>query len=503
VLSTPYPRFARRVLAGLLALAPAQAFAHGGTWRADQVLVEPGNPSRVVLASDAWGVIETQDHGATWGWVCAEAYGAVSFNVERVPMVLLPGGTLLATRGFDGLYRAEGSLCDPAPVGFFTSKGRCGAGDCIAVDVARGSDSAGAALVLTTSARAQGGVANLLWHSSDAGRTWVGLPDTVPSDVAANSIAVAPSDPKKIYVAALPTDTPDVRVVLHTEDGGATWKKSPAVEAAVANGDSPPTLRVVAVHPTDARVAFFRLDAADVPPQIGADRLLVSTDGGATLRPVFQAIGNLPGFAFSADGATVFVAGALDGVHRGSLSEITAKGASAFVQVNKKPAWGLAVTGEGLVAGYDDFGVATEPRFSLGLSRDEGVTFSPLMVICDVGMEACPAGTQAANQCPAWFSGPGNYEYDFPDSVRCTSSRADAGSPTKKDGGAGGATGAGATGGAGGEPLGLPDAGSSSSGGKSSAGCGCTVAAAERPSSWLGASLGLVLLSGRRRARRR
>lgn len=485
-----------RAVVALLALAPAPAFAHGGTWRADQVLVEPGNPDHVVLCSDAWGIIETKDHGATWAWTCAEAYGAVSINLERVEVALLPGGTLLAARGFDGVFRAKGSLCDASPIAFFGATGRCGTGDCIAADVTRGADAAGAVLVLTTSARATGGVANLLWHSPDAGDTWAPLADSFPSDVAANSIAVAPSDPQRIYAAALPPDTPGVRTVLHTEDGGATWTKAPPVDASgVPDGEAAPVLRIAAVHPTDARIVFFWLDYADTPLKVGQDRLLMSSDGGTTLKEAFQGAGNLPGFAFSRDGASVFVGGPADGVHRAKVAEIASNGASSFVQVSTKPAWGLAVTAQGLVAGHDDFGSAAEPRFSLGLSRDEGATFSPLMVICDVGMQACPTGTRGADQCPGQFYGPGNYQLDFPMGPRCVSNGGDAGSRPPGDAGATVRVDAGI--GAGGGPA--VDAGKPSTGPKVSAGCGCTLASEGDASPWRSAVLALGLAAAWRR----
>lgn len=479
---TPPPHRAAR-LALALALAAPAAVAHGGLWRPDEVRVDPTDDAHVVVRSDVWGFVETRDGGATWRWLCAEAAGGDSIVVQRTPFVLLPGGGLLVGAGFSGVFRASGSLCESGAAPYFADAGRCGAADCLAMDIALESWSSPRALVLTAGQRAGGGYANLIFRTPDGGATWEALPDSLPRDVFASGLAVAPTDAGTLYVTVSTVAPPIELRLLRSRDGGRSWSES-ALPLTVPVGAPPVTVRPYGVSPRDRETVFLWADADGGDGTTKApDRLLVSTDGGASARVVFTAKDDLPGFAFAPDATAVFVGGTDDGLLSASLADLTGDAGGGFRIVNPEATWGLAFTRSGLLAGRQDYGGTDTRRMSLGLSRDRGASFEPALTVCDITPMQCPEGSRGARECTSLFYGTSNFQYDQ-QSLRCASADAgtpgiDAGAAFRVDGGR----------------L-APTAEHASS-------CGCRTAAAGPSQSAVAAGLSLVAVARRRRRSRR
>jgi hypothetical protein len=462
------------------------------------VLVEPGQPNHVVLRSDAWGIIETRD-GASWHWLCAEAYDGDSTTIEHRGMAMLPGGSLLVANASDGLWRSSADLCDFRPVGPFTERHACFGANCIVLDVTRAFDAERAALVVTEStyvADASVQPPNRLWHTPDGGATWDPDPARFPTALLVTGVAASPSDTQTIYATARPVPGSTL-IALASHDGGASWLQATPIDPTqFAVASTPPALRVQGVHPTNPAIAFFLLDFIDNSSlDRGPDRLYVSTDGGATLKLAFQAKANLQGLAFSGDGATVFIGGEKDGLLRASIADVGAKGNAAFTVVQSGGFCGLALTSEGLLAGHSDLDPVG--AFSLGLSTDSGATFHPRFQFCDVTLIACgsdASGGMCANEFYGYGPGGGNFELDFldPKVGRC---------PAKKDGGAPDAA-VKPVGDAGHTPSAV-DAGKRRSSSEASKGCGCSlpVGSAVLPPAWSWTALAFAV--ARRRKRRR
>ncbi len=375
------------------------------------------------------------------------------------------GGDAFVANDFNSVWRSKGSLCDFGPLPFFTTAGRCDGASCIVQDVARAWDGDQSVLAVTVNAGHDGGVSNLFWHSTDAGDSWTELPDGFPGNLAASTLAVAPSDPNQLYVGGFPVADSSTCVAVSSSDGGATWTTATSIDASGSTAYiGPPVLRIMGIHPTNPKMAFFRLDFTDQTPAIGLDQLYASFDAGKTLKLIFQAKGDLSGFAFSPDATSLFIGGSTDGLLRANVADLETKGAAAFQVVNTDPMWGLAWTPNGLLAGHDDFGAITSARYSLGLSTDEGVTFTPQLVICNVGLETCAQGTSGGS-CGSYFYGYSNFQQDFIlNAGRCPS----------RDAGTGDAA---APGDAGSTRV-VRDGGTSDAEklpSKGSSGCGCTV----------------------------
>jgi hypothetical protein len=201
---------------------------------------------------------------------------------------------------------------------------------------------------------------------------------------------------------------------LHrSADGGQTFEQS-TLPATIGPTDPRVRLRFYGVHPTDPRMVFLWLDAdwGDATRK-APDRMFVSFDGGATATETFVGTNDLPGFAISADGTTVFLGGTSDGLWSATIDDLRAGSADAFKRVDSGNTWALAFTDRGLYAGREEYVVeAGDQRMTLGLSKDNGVSFEPALVICDVAPAQCPAGIRSGDLTPGLYYGDGNFQFD-------------------------------------------------------------------------------------------
>src|SRR5688572_10417011 len=94
----------RIVLLSLLTTLPASA--NGRFPETNQLAVEAGNPDHAVVRA-TFGLLVTRDRGATWDFVCEDAFGPQDTDP---PLALLPGGVLVL--GLDhGVSRSDALGC--------------------------------------------------------------------------------------------------------------------------------------------------------------------------------------------------------------------------------------------------------------------------------------------------------------------------------------------------------------------------------------------------------
>lgn len=434
-------------LAALSITGPAAA--NGRYPAAGQIALHPSDPSAILVRA-TFGIVLTKDHGARWDWICEAAVG---FGGSEDPMISFTSdGTLLAAI-FEGLSVSHDRGCQWAFIGG-------GLTDHYVVDLAidKVDASKGVLLISNNTGQDDAGAPTFIgqvWETSDAGHTWAQAGIDLPSDFLGLTLDTAPSDPNRIYVSGRAGPPSYQGLILRSDDRGATWQSRP-----IPGSDDTRLPYIGAIDPKNPDVVYVRLDAG------GPDALAVTKDGGGTWSEVFtgqsQDPGDLLGFALSPDGAKIAIGGPKDGVWIAPSSTL------AFTQASSLHARCLTWSPAGLYACGDE---ATD-KLTVGLSTDEGKTFTSLMHLsAPCGPLACDPASSVSTACtqqwPATALTLG--------SVGCDGA-----------GGAGGSTGSGGGAGAGG----------------SSGGCSCGVPG-EGPASIAASAalLALCVAALRRRAR--
>jgi hypothetical protein len=436
------------------------------------ILLREGEPEHVVIGTRRGGYFITRDAGATWSWICEAGVG---YDDEEVyPGAFLGSGTLVVSTGFGGLaVSADGcgwSAWLPGEQPFVAD-----------VRVRRGPSRA--VVALEGRSDSGSGFVNQLWQSTDDARTWEALGPAFAPDTQAVSLGL--SDEGALYVA---TSGPAGAELLRSEDAAVSWQRALVTSEA---GVAP---RIIAASGGDASHVYLVLDAAQADGlETPGDRVVMSLDQGQTFLPLLQGEGDLSAWSLSLDGKRLVVGGHDDGIYLMSDADRAVAGATLqLVSPVRAHALAWGADQRLYAAGHE----ATD-GFSVGVSVDEGRSFSPFFALCQVtGPLACPAGSSVGELCSSSGETGWDVRREVADSSACT---ADDGTDV---GGAASSAGEGARG-----PASASGSDSSSGNGDDNAaavdsgGCGVSRGAAPGAASWL--SLGALgaWLRRRRRAR--
>ena len=364
----------RRALAGALGILGSRwagpALANGRFPAAGQIAVHPSDPSRLVVRA-TYGLLVTRDAGENWDWICEEGVGYG--GVEDPALAITGDGTLLAGV-FEGLSVAPGEACDFSFVGGELA-------DRYFIDVSVDRADPARAIALSSNGLTTNQFVVKLWESPDGGHSWDQAGVDLPTGFLGFNVDSAPSAPDRVYSSGS-LGAPDYTPTLaRSRDRGLSWQTRPIVAGGVDG-----VAYLSAVDPLDPDVVYVRLDGEP------ADSLVVSRNAGETWEVAFEAQGNLLGFALSPDGETVTVGGDTDGVWTAPASTL------AFEKVSEVGAECLTWAEAGLYACAREF----RDGFTVGLSTDEGRTFSPLMHLpCVRGPLACAPETSVGKVCRA------------------------------------------------------------------------------------------------------
>jgi len=355
------------------------AHAHGGPPRTRTIAFHPTDPD-VWVSQTTFGLVRTDDGGATWRWVCPQA---MRWDVGEDPVFLVTadGSTLGAL--FGGLTRGDADWCDwsfPEPDLERT----------VVIDVALDPGEPQRVLTVTSS----GGDDNGVFVSRDGGRTWTPGPSL--GRVLFESIDVAPSDPDRVYLSGvtLPRGNPDdpdyeprTALVYGSADGGQTFPEARRHEVPLGTEDR--AVEVLGVSPADPDVLFLHVRARE-----GDDQIFRSTDAGATFETVLRGE-QIFSFAVSDDGTSAWASGLDVGLQRSTDGGETFSPVDADLDTRC-----LAYrAGDGLFACGND----NVDGFALGRSADGGESFEPVFRHADVGgLVPCGETTTTGDLCAAW-----------------------------------------------------------------------------------------------------
>lgn len=447
------------VLALLLApiAAAGSAWANGKFPAAGQLVVDPGDPSHLVVRT-TFGLLTSRDAGETWGWICESAAG---YGGNLDPGIAVTGDGTVLVGLLDGLGYAQGDTCawhEASPI----------AGLAVADVSTEQADPA----VSVALAVAPATLATTVYRANNNGVTWGKLGEGLPLDFRGFTLDVAPSNPSRVYTSGLRLVSGKyVGTVVRSDDDGEHW-----TVLAVPGSDAGSVPYLAAVDPLNPDVVYLRLDGAP-------GRLLVSVDAGEQWTTVFTGAGFLKAFTLSPDGATALVGGDTDGIWRADTATL------AFEKIATTGALCLTWAAAGV------YGCAKEAAdgFMVGLSSDEGTSFTPLLhQPCISGPLACDPSTSVANKCPqAWPAIAAQIGAKYCGDAGVDGGDDDAGADASIE-----------------APDAADDAGAEepAGGGSSSAaepsGCGCRAAPASAPSV-MATGIAVAALALRRRSRRR
>ncbi|MDB4988004.1 MAG: hypothetical protein JWN04_3182 [Myxococcaceae bacterium] len=375
----------RRValLALSLWLLAASVQANGRMPGANDLVFNPGQPGRLV-ARATFGIVQSDDRGASWSWICEQAID-VSGVIADPPLGLTEDGSMVLLPPTGSALVSRDGGCSWLRVGAPLADKR---GADLTVDP---SDDR-RLLVLTSTLSAVdgsgfGSYENLVVETRDSTTSWQ-LLSTLPTDFEAETIEVASSDAQRLYVSG--SDTVDARlgVVFRSEDGGKSWTKS---TLALPAGTG--SLWISGIHPTDPDRVWLRVSARGDTLGLLPARLYLSTDKAQSFHMLASTSKGMFGFALSPDGASLAYGGPSDGLFVGP-----ADGTGAFAKRSSLGVRCLRWQKDGAL-----YVCASEPAdpFSIGVSSDQGASFRALYSLVDTCPAACAAGSSFALSCQA------------------------------------------------------------------------------------------------------
>ena len=311
-------------------------------------------PDEILLATN-FGVLTSEDAGATWIWSCEQPVNSYGRLYQMGPA---PAHRLYAV--------ANGKLVfsDDDACGWQVAGGALGAELCqdAFVDPTDGTRVLAAGLASGTA-----GVVYTVFESTDGGATFGRTLYTgAPGDLV-TGVEIAASDPMTIDLA-LSRGAAAAPTLARSSDGGATWQLAD-LTAALGAGQ----VRIVAIDPVDDDRVWLRWLGA------GGDALALATHGGATVAvPLSFDNGALVAFARTATG-TLLVAGTLAGAP--ALFRSTDGGATFAALPAPPHILALAERAGTVYAAVD---TAYEP-FAEATSTDEGTTWQPGLAFVERG----------------------------------------------------------------------------------------------------------------------
>jgi MYXO-CTERM domain-containing protein len=365
------------MLAALLALLARPARADGAFPDGQSIIVPGDRPEEILLATN-FGVLTSEDAGATWIWSCEQPVNSYGRLYQMGPA---PAHRLYAI--------ANGKLVfsDDEACGWQVAGGALGSELCedAFVDPTDGTRVLAAGLASGT-----GGAVYTVFESTDAGATFnQTLYTSAPGDLV-TGLEIAASDPMTIDLA-LSRGTAAAPTLARSSDGGATWQLAD-LTAALGAGQ----VRIVAIDPTDSDRVWLRWLGA------GGDALALATNGGATVAvPLSFDSGALAAFTRTATG-TLLVAGTVASAP--ALFRSTDGGAT-FVALAAPPHILALAERAGTV--YAAVDTAYEP-FAEATSTDDGTTWQPGLAFVNVAAIApclkgvCQTDCAARVQLQQW-----------------------------------------------------------------------------------------------------
>ncbi len=382
-------------LAAAFALIAPRARANGAF--PDEFSVHfPPNASQRILLGTNFGLLVSEDTGATWRYSC-EPYvttgSSAALSAENVNFYqITKDGVILAAS--NDITRSSDVGCTwPRSSGFV-------AGSIVADMFPDPND----ATLVYAIVYASDGSGSAIVASHDGGKAFDATRLHTTPDLL-KGIEASRSTPGVVYATQV-SAAGSSPTLLRSTDWGASWTALALTASALT------TPRILEVDPRDANTVYLRMYTGTT------DSIVVTTDGGHTFQTALAIQGFLTSFLHASDGA--LYAGMLEGnlyVRPAGATSFTLHPGPRLRCLGQRP-------GTSRVYACGDMFL---DGFSLGTSDDGGLTFQPLMKFTDLKGPLTCASVQTA--CAA--------HWDRIQQVLGIAGSADAGAPAP-DGGTSG-----------------------------------------------------------------
>ncbi|HZS40259.1 MAG TPA: MYXO-CTERM sorting domain-containing protein [Polyangia bacterium] len=387
---------ARTMLVVALGLAARAAHGDGAFPDSMAIFAPPDRPHQIVLATN-FGLVTTDDDGATWHLVCEQA---IASYVSAYQMSAPPDDALFADAPYGLAVSRDGGCTWTFAAGAF-------AGNEV-IDAFPDPTAANHVLAIARQVPDGGvGAYHAVFESTDGGRTFGAAPIFTGSPMTTlTGVENARADPRTIYLTMY-GETP-FQPLLARSVGGAPFQ---IIDDTAAPSDIP---RIAAVDPIDPRTLYLRTSGTT------GDRLAISHDGGDTLALPLALAGRMSAFLRRSSGTL------LVGTADTPSFRSTDGGQTFAVWPNAPHVRALAERDGVLYAAGDDLA----DGFALATSADEGANWRPLLHFDDI------AGPLACGNLPSVCGGPWSMLKSLFDAERAAGNPADAAtSPPPRTGG--------------------------------------------------------------------
>jgi hypothetical protein len=343
------------LVVGLCFVGARAARADGAFPDSLSVLLPADRPHRIALATN-FGLVSTNDDGATWTWVCE---GPLT-NCSNLYSESAPPSDRLFALSADSLVYSDDDACNWA-----VASGAVAGGG--VVDAFPLAEDATRVLAVVSPNGVGPQTTYTVVASNDGGVTFGEILYTAASGDTVTGVEASRTDPKTIYVT-LASAKGFAPVIAATTDGGATWH---TVDLSGPLGQS--GVRLIAIDRADPARVFLRVSET-VEEALG---VFDATTDTLTLPLTFPG-GLMTAFVQTEQGPLV-AAGRLPS---GPALDRSLDGGATWQAVAGSPNLRALAERDGTIYGAAD---NMADGYALGVSTDLGVTFTPLMKFSDVG----------------------------------------------------------------------------------------------------------------------
>ncbi|MGE0402267.1 MAG: WD40/YVTN/BNR-like repeat-containing protein [Kofleriaceae bacterium] len=338
-------------------------------------------PDGTVAAGMTFGLVVSEDGGATWRWSCEDALG---YGGEYDPAFAYASDGALFSTSFAGLMRTA-DHCTVTPSTPLGAK--------FVATLARGPDNAlFAALAEPPDPATMSPGDTAIYKSTDDGQTFP--ISAAPSGIgtAWYSVVVAPSDPTRVYLAGSRVEL-GVRVLklFRSTDGGASYQPMGTTGLTTSPSSA---LLIAGVSAQDPDLLYARVTYQDNAPN--SDAIFRSVDAGATWTKVFARATSLSALVRANGDVVVANRYAEAWVSRAPSS------GDAWETLAGVPHVNCLVEHAGVVwACTQNYAPSDETRDGAGIMTSADLaTWTPALRFQDIaGPIACPPGTTQRDVC--------------------------------------------------------------------------------------------------------